>query len=251
MTAIRSSGNAFALLTALILVFEPSSADAEITLRLAWDPNSEADVVGYRVGWSTDPGELRSHLDSGSATTIAIAGLAADTLYHFTVMAVNAAGLVSEPAPLLSHRTSSPAVPSPLDTWWSNHGLLPESATEDPDGDGIANLLESLCGGHPWRADADTRGSIRAGIANGKWILEYVVNRSVAEDPRLSHGILVSTDGMSNWRDIRELSGHPGFGMSVEPDAAGPGLDRVRLSVPMNALGSPAAFARWRAALQE
>jgi len=200
MTPIRSSGNAFALLTALILAFEPSSAHAEITLKLAWDPNPETDVVGYRVGWTTDPGALHSHFDTGSATTVAISGLAADTLYHFTVVAVNAAGLVSEPAPLLSHRTSSLAMPSAFDTWWSDHGLLLESATEDP---------------------------------------------------RLSHGVFVSTDGMSSWRDIRELSGHPGFGMSVEPDAAGPGLDRVRLCVPMDALGTSAVFARLRAALQE
>jgi hypothetical protein len=251
MTPIRSSGNAFALLTALILAFEPSSAHAEITLKLAWDPNPETDVVGYRVGWTTDPGTLHSHFDTGSATTVAISGLAADTLYHFTVVAVNAAGLVSEPAPLLSHRTSSLAMPSVFDAWWSDHGLLLDSATEDPDGDGIANLLESLCGGDPWRADANDRGRIRAGITNGQWKLEYIVNRSVAEDPRLSHGVFVSTDGMSSWRDIRELSGHPGFGMSVEPDAAGPGLDRVRLCVPMDALGSSAVFARLRAALQE
>lgn len=248
---MRSLANAFALLTALILALEPSSARAEITLKLAWDPNPETDVVGYRVGWTTDPEQLQSHLDAGPSTTVAIPGLSADTLYHFTVMAVNAAGLVSEPAPLLSHRTSQLAMPSAFDAWWSDHGLLPGSATEDPDGDGIANLLESLCGGHPWRADAEDRGRIRAGIANGKWELEYVVNRLVAEDPRLSHGIMVSTDGMRSWRDVRELSTHPGYGMSVEPDAAGPGLDRVRLSVPMDALGSPAGFARLRAVLLE
>ena len=232
----------------MISVSAPLSLHAEISLRLAWDPNPETDVVGYRVAWGTDPDQLSFQLNAGANTSVSIDGLNDDTVYHFTVAAINAAGLLSDPAPVLSHRTSPLTAPSAYNTWLADYGLAPGSASADPDGDGIPNLLESLCGGNPLQADAAERGRIRSATADGHWEIEWTLNRSVAEDPRVSHGLVYSVDGMRSWSDMAAV---PGFTQSVIADGAGPGLDRVKIRVPLDALDSPSAFARLRAVLQE
>jgi hypothetical protein len=248
MIQFRSFGNAIALLTAIIAVFVPSSLHAEITLKLAWDPNPETDVVGYRVGWGTYPDQMTFQMDAGANTSVAIEGLNDDTIYYFTVAAINAAGLVSDPAPVLTYRTLPLEAPSAYNSWLANHGLEPGSGSSDPDRDGIDNLIESLCGGNPWQADAAERGKIRSATKDGHWELEWILNRSVAGDPRVSHEIVYSVDGMRTWHEMNTL---PGFMQSVIADGAGQGLDRVRVRVPLDSLDSSSVFVRLRAVLQE
>ena len=122
-------------------------------LTLAWDENSEPDVVGYRVHYGTSASVYTHTVEAGDATTVQIADLLPGTTYYLVVTAYNAAGLESLPSEEISFTTPS----DPLadndndglpDIWESLHGLNPadnspvDGATGDLDGDGVNNLVE-------------------------------------------------------------------------------------------------------------
>jgi len=61
---------------------------------LQWDPNSEADVVGYKVYYGTSSRTYSAPIPLGLQTTYTFAHLAAGT-YYFAVTAFNNSGLES------------------------------------------------------------------------------------------------------------------------------------------------------------
>ncbi|MHB1309158.1 MAG: putative Ig domain-containing protein, partial [Limisphaerales bacterium] len=69
-------------------------AAADVTL--AWDANTEADVVGYRLHFGTTSGSYTQQLDVGNATTGTVGGLDAGRIYFFAATAVNATGAESD-----------------------------------------------------------------------------------------------------------------------------------------------------------
>lgn len=122
-------------------------------LTLAWDPNSEPDVVGYRVHYGTAASIYTHTVEAGNETTVQIADLLPGTTYYLVVTAYNSADLESLPSEEIRFTTPS----DPLadndndglpDIWESVHGLNPadnspdHGATGDLDGDGVNNLVE-------------------------------------------------------------------------------------------------------------
>ena len=63
---------------------------AQVTL--AWDPNPEPDIVGYRVHYGPASGSYRVHLDAGLNTTYTVANLPDGGTYFFSVTAYDSSG---------------------------------------------------------------------------------------------------------------------------------------------------------------
>jgi hypothetical protein len=64
-------------------------------IQLAWDPNPETDLAGYKVYYGLAPGNYSVAVNLGNQTTYTVAGLASGT-YYFVVTAYNSAGLESD-----------------------------------------------------------------------------------------------------------------------------------------------------------
>src|ERR1051325_8852031 len=75
---------------------------AQITL--AWDPNTETDVAGYRIYYSSAAG--KRSLDAGNVTSATIPSLSDGTTYTIYATAYTAAGLESGPSSSVTYTTS-------------------------------------------------------------------------------------------------------------------------------------------------
>ena len=74
-----------------ILAIPPAFA-GDVTLQ--WDPNSETDIIGYKVYYGTSSRTYSSPIPLGLQTAYTVTGLAAGT-YYFAVTAFNSQGLES------------------------------------------------------------------------------------------------------------------------------------------------------------
>jgi hypothetical protein len=63
---------------------------AQVTL--AWDPNNEADLAGYRVHYGTVSRGYQTRVDAGLNTTYRVTNLAAGVTYFFAVTAYDSSG---------------------------------------------------------------------------------------------------------------------------------------------------------------
>ena len=80
-------------LTAIVLLpplFLSSSQAADV--QLAWDPNPEADVIGYKVYYGTASGSYSYSVDVGNRTDCIISDLEAGKTYFFAATAYNSSG---------------------------------------------------------------------------------------------------------------------------------------------------------------
>ena len=59
---------------------------------LAWDPNTESDLAGYRVHYGTASGSYTSHTDVHSVTSFTVTGLTAGQTYYFAATAYDTSG---------------------------------------------------------------------------------------------------------------------------------------------------------------
>ena len=82
------------LALAVGLILFPGSAAIAADVTLAWDPNSETDLAGYKVYYGTASGVYGAPITLGKTTTHTVTGLAPGT-YYFAVTAYNTAGLES------------------------------------------------------------------------------------------------------------------------------------------------------------
>jgi hypothetical protein len=140
------------LSTALVLFLAAVAAAATANasaVHLAWDPNAEPDVIGYRLYLGDRSGSYQRHVPVNGATEATVADLAPEATYYFAVTAVNTAGLESaasnevqftvprNPAPPPPpNLTPSVSVVSPgVDQKFKNlTRILFKVAASDPDG---------------------------------------------------------------------------------------------------------------------
>jgi len=59
------------------------------TINLAWDPNREPDVAGYKVYYGTSPRTYGPGIDVGNVKTFALTGLIKGRRYFISVKAYN------------------------------------------------------------------------------------------------------------------------------------------------------------------
>jgi hypothetical protein len=70
-------------------------AHAATSITLAWDPNSEPDLAGYKLYYGTAKGAYEFAIDAGNQTTYTIPGFQEREDYYFAVTAYNVYGLES------------------------------------------------------------------------------------------------------------------------------------------------------------
>jgi hypothetical protein len=76
------------LLLAILSLLVPAAHAGQVTV--AWDPNPEPEVAGYKIYYGTSPGSYTASLDAGSATSILISGLQDGATYFFSAVAYDA-----------------------------------------------------------------------------------------------------------------------------------------------------------------
>src|SRR5207245_9008613 len=74
-------------LTALCLLAPASSSAAQVTL--AWDPNTEPDLAGYKLYYGTSSGPYQFSVDVGNLTSYTLSGLLEGRIYYFAATAYN------------------------------------------------------------------------------------------------------------------------------------------------------------------
>lgn len=75
------------------------------SVRLAWDPNPEPNIKGYRIYYGPTGLGQTNFVDVGNRTTGSITNLAFATSYFFYVTAYNVFDLESDPSAVLTHTT--------------------------------------------------------------------------------------------------------------------------------------------------
>lgn len=81
-------------------------------LRFTWDPNSEADLAGYRF-YTMDGDISLGVVDVGNVIQWTATGLEPGHRYSFYVTAYNASGLESEPSNIVVVTVPNPTRPAP------------------------------------------------------------------------------------------------------------------------------------------
>ncbi|MGZ8940322.1 MAG: fibronectin type III domain-containing protein, partial [Limisphaerales bacterium] len=85
-------------------------------MSLAWNPNPEPDVIGYRVYYGPAGGTPTFSKDAGGSTTTTVTGLQEGASYSFHATAYNSAGLESELSSPVSYTIPSTVNNLPV-TW--------------------------------------------------------------------------------------------------------------------------------------
>ena len=80
-----------AIAIASVIVGIAAAAEAA-TVTLAWDPNPEPDIDGYRLSFGTSSGQYTTTVDVGNITTYTLTSLLPGVRYYFALRAYNAAG---------------------------------------------------------------------------------------------------------------------------------------------------------------
>jgi hypothetical protein len=75
------------------VVFVTAATAEGAAVTLAWDPNTEPNVQGYRLSYGTTSGQYTTSIDVGNITSHTVTNLFAGQTYYFAVQAINAAGL--------------------------------------------------------------------------------------------------------------------------------------------------------------
>jgi len=73
-----------------ILLFSEVGLAAQV--KLAWDPNTESDVVGYKIYYGTSSKSYTGSVDVGNVTSYHLTGLSKGETYYISVSAYNASG---------------------------------------------------------------------------------------------------------------------------------------------------------------
>ena len=84
----------------LLIVVEIARA-ASVTL--AWDPNTEPDIAGYRLYYGTPAGNFTTVVNTGNTTNTTVEGLQPGATYAFYVTCYNTSGLESEPSNVVTY----------------------------------------------------------------------------------------------------------------------------------------------------
>ena len=97
----------------IVLLAAAFAQAAQVTL--AWDPNSEGDLAGYKVHYGTASGSYSVHIDVHNVTTYTVTGLSDGQTYYFAVTAYNTSGAESGYSNPVSYTVpgSPPVTPPP------------------------------------------------------------------------------------------------------------------------------------------
>jgi fibronectin type 3 domain-containing protein len=126
----------------IIGVFASNAIAAQATL--AWDPNTESDLAGYKVHYGTASGSYTVHTDVHNVTTYTVTGLTAGQTYYFAATAYDASGNesgysnpVSYAVPAANGAPTTPATPTGAASALVNSAITFSTSATDPNGDSL------------------------------------------------------------------------------------------------------------------
>jgi autotransporter-associated beta strand protein len=194
-------------------------ADSAGAIRVSWAAVTNA--VSYRVGVRNTQTGVEQTVTSTVSPCI-VAGLNAGTSYEFKVSAGDANGNFGSPSSLV---TATPR--SAFEMWASSagSGLTAGSNSgplDDPDRDGVSNLLEFALGGAPMVHSRTILPALSK--VGGAWFLEY--SRSDLAEAT-TQAVEYSSD-LKLWIPI-EVSPNPASGVVI---TAGSPSDRIKVAIP-------------------
>jgi fibronectin type 3 domain-containing protein len=113
---------------------------AQVTL--AWDPNTESDLAGYKLHYGTASGSYTVHLDIHNVTSYTVTGLTEGQTYYFAATAYDASGCesgysnqVSYTVPAANAAPSIPATPTGPSSAAVNAAATFSTSASDPNND--------------------------------------------------------------------------------------------------------------------
>ncbi len=126
----------------MIGLIASSALAAQATL--AWDPNTESDLAGYKIHYGTASGNYTVHTDVHNVTSYTVIGLTTGQTYYFAVSAYDASGNessysneVSYSVPAANGAPSTPATPSGASIALVNTAITFSTSATDPNGDSL------------------------------------------------------------------------------------------------------------------
>jgi hypothetical protein len=126
----------------MIGVIASNALAAQATL--AWNPNTESDLAGYRVHYGTASGSYSVHTDVHNATTHTVTGLTAGQTYYFAATAYDASGNesvysnpVSYAVPTANGAPTTPATPTGASSALVNTAITFSTSATDPNGNSL------------------------------------------------------------------------------------------------------------------
>jgi hypothetical protein len=140
------------LLLVLFLFFAGHAHAGNVTL--AWNPNAEADLAGYKIHYGTSSRLYTKHIDVGNVTNYIITNLAAGT-YYFAATAYNTSGIES---------TYSSEVSTKIVTATCTYAIFPMSAQFGASG-GAGMVQVTATPGCAWTARASSPMMITSGLS--------------------------------------------------------------------------------------
>ncbi len=145
------------LLSLILFLFHSNAFSAQVML--AWDPNIEPDLAGYKMYYGTSSGNYPNIVDVGKYTNCTVSDLEEGKTYYFATTAYDTYGYESGFSNEVSHftpKTDTDADGIPDDWEMEHFGTLDRDGTGDFDGDGISDLDEYLNGTDPALSNAPT-----------------------------------------------------------------------------------------------
>jgi hypothetical protein len=117
-----------------LVSFWISEAHTALGVTLAWDPDTDPNLAGYRLYYGTADGVFTHEVEVGTSTTVSVSNLVDGQTYFFVVTAYNASAVESAPSNEVSYTVpgSAPASTSkqagpPATTVTAAHATTPSS----------------------------------------------------------------------------------------------------------------------------
>src|SRR5450432_3100781 len=126
-----------------------SAQSANVTL--AWNPNPEPNIAGYRLYYGTASRIYPGETNAGNSTTVTVSGLSGGTVYYFALTSYNTAGLESAFSNEVAYAPPSQTpTPSPAPTSTPAHTPVPVNLSGTvsycSNSDVVPNVTLSLAG---------------------------------------------------------------------------------------------------------
>jgi hypothetical protein len=130
-----------------VFCFPVSAWPADV--RLAWQPNTEADLAGYKIHYGAASGSYSATLDVGNVIAATIPNLSEGATYYFSATAYNTAAVssgysneVSYTVPVSNREPSAPSRPSGPSNGTVNSSYSFNTSASDPDNNSLQYLYD-------------------------------------------------------------------------------------------------------------
>jgi hypothetical protein len=248
----------------IVSIISSQAFAAQVTL--AWDPNTESDLAGYRIHYGTVNGSYATHIDVHKVTSYTVTGLSEGQTYHFAATAYDSAGNESAYSSPVSYSVPGaapgaangaplrPSTPSGPSNAWVNVSTVFSTAASDPNGDslqyrydwgdGVLSAWGTASQSHIWAAAGQYAVRARARDSQGaesSWSRARSVSVQTAAVGGVQlpdtdgDGVPDSQDAFPN--DPKEWADSNGNGMG---DSAEAGADQGQAAPDVPLLISPA-----------